>query len=66
MQKQSLEECIYYGFNRTFMELKSNSQLLLPFKVKGFNRTFMELKLLSCLQQRAGLSSFNRTFMELK
>ena len=35
----------YYGFNRTFMELKWALRLLYVAAAESFNRTFMELKL---------------------
>ena len=34
----------FVGFNRTFMELKSQNQLQGDYQHKCFNRTFMELK----------------------
>ena len=52
--------------NRTFMELKSSSNIPSFFRTISSNRTFMELKYERYTTALQELNSSNRTFMELK
>ena len=54
------------GSNRTFMELKCESQEYRDKVAVSSNRTFMELKCAECDSRRSNYKRSNRTFMELK
>ena len=54
------------GSNRTFMELKSTSDVEAYLQILSSNRTFMELKFLTMISSIDSEMSSNRTFMELK
>ena len=58
--------CNTNSFNRTFMELKSDSKSYYYAVGSGFNRTFMELKCDESFTNLGCDRGFNRTFMELK
>ncbi len=52
--------------NRTFMELKWDTDYRKTSETNGSNRTFMELKSEFIENSTLHISSSNRTFMELK
>ncbi len=53
-------------FNRTYIELKYNLNVLRYCIVGSFNRTYIELKLPFLNRRRIALVRFNRTYIELK